>query len=126
MPSAGLCRGHQQAAGGLDARGEQGRPPRVENWREGPEEPYRDLADDTLAELLAERFSDAVERQMMSDVPYGAFCPEGSTRPRWYAIATRSERPPPPSTIGFPGHAGLLDERAAGCGKRRLIGKRPP
>jgi asparagine synthase (glutamine-hydrolysing) len=102
---------------------EQGRPPRVENWREGPEEPYRDLSDDTLAELLAERFSDAVERQMMSDVPYGAFLSGGvDSAAVVAAIAARSERPPTTFTIGFPGHAGLLDERGPAAESARLIG----
>jgi asparagine synthase (glutamine-hydrolysing) len=102
---------------------EEGRPPRVENWREAPDEPYRDLSDDTLAELLAERFSDAVERQMMSDVPYGAFLSGGvDSAAVVAAIAARSNRPPTTFTIGFPGHGGLLDERAPAAESARLIG----
>jgi asparagine synthase (glutamine-hydrolysing) len=102
---------------------EQGRPPRVENWREAPDEPYRDLSDDTLAELLEQRFSDAVERQMMSDVPYGAFLSGGvDSAAVVAAIAARSERPPTTFTIGFPGHAGLLDERGPAAESARLIG----
>jgi asparagine synthase (glutamine-hydrolysing) len=101
---------------------EEGRPPRVENWREAPDEPYRDLSDDTLAELLAERFSDAVERQMMSDVPYGAFLSGGvDSAAVVAAIAARSNRPTT-FTIGFPGHGGLLDERAPAAESARLIG----
>ena len=102
---------------------EQGCPPRVESWREAPDEPYRDLSDDTLAELLAERFSDAVERQMMSDVPYGAFLSGGvDSAAVVAAIAARSDRPPTTFTIGFPGHGGLLDERAPAAESARLIG----
>ena len=102
---------------------DEGRPPRVENWREAPDEPYRDLSDDTLAELLAERFSDAVERQMMSDVPYGAFLSGGvDSAAVVAAIAARSGRPPTTFTIGFPGHGGLLDERAPAAESARLIG----
>jgi asparagine synthase (glutamine-hydrolysing) len=102
---------------------DEGRPPRVENWRKAPDEPYRDLSDDTLAELLAERFSDAVERQMMSDVPYGAFLSGGvDSAAVVAAIAARSGRPPTTFTIGFPGHGGLLDERAPAAESARLIG----
>jgi asparagine synthase (glutamine-hydrolysing) len=102
---------------------EQGSPPRVESWREAPDEPYRNLSDDTLTELLAERFSDAVERQMMSDVPYGAFLSGGvDSAAVVAAIAARSDRPPTTFTIGFPGHGGLLDERAPAAESARLIG----
>ena len=39
----------------------------------GPGPAFAGGSDDELARQLIERFSDAVERQMMSDVPYGAF-----------------------------------------------------
>ena len=61
---------------------------------------------------LAERFTDAVERQMMSDVPYGAFLSGGvDSAAIVAAMARRSERPPMTFTIGFPGHGDVLDER---------------
>ena len=70
--------------------------PRVESWREAPGEPVRrTLGDDELADQLAERFTDAVERQMMSDVPYGAFLSGGvDSAAVVAAMAARSERPP--------------------------------
>jgi asparagine synthase (glutamine-hydrolysing) len=102
---------------------EEGSPPRVESWRAAPKEPHRDLSDDTLAGLLAERFGDAVERQMMSDVPYGAFLSGGvDSAAVVAAMAARSGRPPTTFTIGFPGHGGLLDEREPAAESARLIG----
>ena len=51
--------------------------PRVTSWREAPGAQLDATDDDELADQLAERFTDAVERQMMSDVPYGAFLSGG-------------------------------------------------
>src|ERR687884_1674866 len=48
-------------------------PPRVLSYREPPAETIADPQPGELAHELAERFTDAVDRQMMSDVPYGAF-----------------------------------------------------
>jgi asparagine synthase (glutamine-hydrolysing) len=97
--------------------------PRVERWREAPGSPYADLADDELAAQLAERFVDAVERQMMSDVPYGAFLSGGvDSAAVVAAMARRSSAPPTTFTIGFPGHGPTLDERAYAAESARLIG----
>jgi asparagine synthase (glutamine-hydrolysing) len=102
---------------------EPGAAPRVESWREAPGEPHRDLTEHDLADLLAERFTDAVERQMMSDVPYGAFLSGGvDSAAVVAAMAKRSAQPPSTFTIGFPGHGGLLDERAPAAESARLIG----
>jgi asparagine synthase (glutamine-hydrolysing) len=102
---------------------EEGAAPRVETWREPPAEPHRDLTDAELPDLLAERFADAVERQMMSDVPYGAFLSGGvDSAAVVAAMAKRSPQPPTTFTIGFPGHAGLLDERGPAAESARLIG----
>jgi asparagine synthase (glutamine-hydrolysing) len=102
---------------------EQGRTPRVHTWREAPDEPHQDVSHDALAELLAERFCDAVERQMMSDVPYGAFLSGGvDSAAVVAAMAARSTHPPTTFTIGFPGHGALLDERGPAAESARLIG----
>jgi asparagine synthase (glutamine-hydrolysing) len=104
---------------------EQGGSPRVESWREPPGEPQGGLSEADLADQLAERFADAVERQMMSDVPYGAFLSGGvDSAAVVAAMAKRATEPPSPFTIGFPGHAGLLDERGPAAESARLIGTR--
>jgi asparagine synthase (glutamine-hydrolysing) len=97
--------------------------PRVETWRESPGTPHRDLTDDDVAGQLAERFADAVERQMMSDVPYGAFLSGGvDSAAVVAAMALRSPRPPTTFTIGFPGAGAVFDERGAAAESARLIG----
>ena len=102
---------------------EEGAAPRVETWRDPPGDPHRDLTDHDLGDLLAERFTDAVERQMMSDVPYGAFLSGGvDSAAVVAAMAKRSSQPPSTFTIGFPGHGGLVDERAPAAESARLIG----
>jgi asparagine synthase (glutamine-hydrolysing) len=77
---------------------EEGQPPRVETWRDPPGEPHRDLSDHDLADLLAERFTDAVERQMMSDVPYGAFLSGGVDSAA--VVGGGGGRAPPPPRWG--------------------------
>jgi asparagine synthase (glutamine-hydrolysing) len=101
----------------------EGAAPRVESWREPPGPPFTGLADDELATQLAERFTDAVERQMMSDVPYGAFLSGGvDSAAVVAAMARRSSEPPTTFTIGFPEHGETLDERAYAAESARLIG----
>ena len=102
---------------------EEGAPPRIESFREPPGRPFEGLADDELADQLAERFADAVERQMMSDVPYGAFLSGGvDSAAVVAAMAERSAAPPATFTIGFPGHGAVLDERVYASESARLIG----
>ncbi len=102
---------------------EPGSSPRVHTWREPPDEPHHHLSHDALADLLAERFADAVERQVMSDVPYGAFLSGGvDSAAVVAAMAARSSHPPTTFTIGFPGHGALLDERGLAAESARLIG----
>jgi asparagine synthase (glutamine-hydrolysing) len=97
--------------------------PRVETWREPPGPHHRDLSDEDVAGHLAERFADAVERQMMSDVPYGAFLSGGvDSAAVVAAMARRSPRPPTTFTIGFPGAGDVLDEREPAAESARLIG----
>ena len=103
---------------------EEGAAPRVrELARAARASRIADLGDEELADQLAERFADAVERQMMSDVPYGAFLSGGvDSAAVVAAMAARSPQPPTTFTIGFPGHGGLLDERAPAAESARLIG----
>jgi asparagine synthase (glutamine-hydrolysing) len=102
---------------------EEGATPRVESWREPPSAPFEGLAEDELAAQLAERFADAVERQMMSDVPYGAFLSGGvDSAAVVAAMARRAAEPPSTFTIGFPGHGAALDEREYAAESARLIG----
>jgi asparagine synthase (glutamine-hydrolysing) len=98
-------------------------PPRVEAWRQPPGPPHRDLSDEDVAGQLAERFADAVERQMMSDVPYGAFLSGGvDSAAVVAAMALRAPTPPTTFTIGFPGAGPTYDEREAAAESARLIG----
>ena len=102
---------------------EEGGSVHLESYREAPGRPLSGLAGEELAGELAERFTDAVERQMMSDVPYGAFLSGGvDSAAIAAAMARRSERPPSTFTIGFPGHGTVLDEREYARESARVIG----
>ena len=102
---------------------EDGGQPRVHTWRSPPGAPHRDLSDEDVAGQLADRFADAVERQMMSDVPYGAFLSGGvDSAAVVAAMALRSSKPPTTFTIGFPGAGPVYDEREAAAESARLIG----
>src|SRR3954468_15242773 len=101
--------------------GEDG-PPRVQSYREPPGQTLAG-GEAALADELAERFADAVERQMMSNVPYGAFLSGGvDSAGVVAAMAKRAGRPPTTFTIGFPGHGDTLDEREAAAESARIIG----
>jgi asparagine synthase (glutamine-hydrolysing) len=96
--------------------------PRVTSWREAPGTPFA-ADDDELADQLAERYTDAVERQMMSDVPYGAFLSGGvDSAAIVAAMKLRSPKPPTTFTIGFPGHGDVLDERELAAETARIVG----
>jgi asparagine synthase (glutamine-hydrolysing) len=96
--------------------------PRVTSWREPPGTRLA-AAGDELAAQLAERFTDAVERQMMSDVPYGAFLSGGVDSAGVVAsMKLRAPAPPTTFTIGFPGHGHVVDERRLAAETARLIG----
>jgi asparagine synthase (glutamine-hydrolysing) len=104
---------------------EDGGPPRIDSYREPPGVPYDDATAPELADLLAERFGDAVERQMMSDVPYGAFLSGGVDSAAVVAgMARRGDEPPSTFTIGFPGHGSTLDERECASASAQAIGTR--
>ena len=99
--------------------------PRIVSWRVAPGPAFAGGSDDELSGQLAERFTDAVERQMMSDVPYGAFLSGGvDSAAVVAAMAARAPEPPTTFTIGFPGHGDVLDERGPAAESARLIGTR--
>jgi len=109
------------AAGVLVA--EEGSRPRVTSYREAPGQPLRGLGSEELERELAERFTDAVERQMMSDVGYGAFLSGGvDSAAVVAAMARRSPARPTTFAIGFPGHGDVLDERRLAAESARAIG----
>lgn len=97
---------------------------RVESFRTSPDAPFDDAQPGELATELRERFVQAVERQMMSDVPYGAFLSGGLDSAAIVAAMQRTRPEPPPLsfTIGFPGHGTALDERSAAVATARAIG----
>src|SRR5215211_4358377 len=101
---------------------EPGGTPRITSWREPPGDPLQ-ADDDDLAAQLAERYADAVERQMMSDVPYGAFLSGGvDSAAIVAAMKLRAPEPPTTFTIGFPGHGDVLDERELAAETARIVG----
>ncbi|MFN2467093.1 MAG: asparagine synthase (glutamine-hydrolyzing) [Gaiellaceae bacterium] len=92
---------------------------RTESFREAPGPALAHATGDELRE----RFVDAVERQMMSDVPYGAFLSGGvDSAAIVSAMARRSPQPPTTFTIGFPGAGSVVDERAAASETARALG----
>lgn len=94
---------------------------RITSFREAPGEELDE--EDGLAAELAERFEDAVERQMMSDVPYGAFLSGGvDSAAIVAAMAARSQPSPNTFTVGFPGAGEVLDEREAAAHSARMLG----
>ncbi len=102
---------------------EPGSEPVVTSYREAPGAPVEGLGTEELAGELAERFTDAVERQMMSDVPYGAFLSGGvDSAAIASAMSRRSGAKPTTFTIGFPGHGEEIDEREAAAESARVIG----
>jgi len=110
------------AAGLLVAR--PGVAPQVTSYREAPGALLRDSAAELEVEL-ASRFREAVARQMMSDVPYGAFLSGGiDSAAIVAAMADADGTPPQTFTIGFPGHGERLDERAAARQTADAIGTR--
>jgi asparagine synthase (glutamine-hydrolysing) len=95
----------------------------VSSYREAPGPPFADSDPEELAGELAGRFRDAVRRQMMSDVPYGAFLSGGiDSAAIVAAMRQANDEPPLTFTIGFPGHGAELDEREAAAAAAAAIG----
>jgi asparagine synthase (glutamine-hydrolysing) len=96
--------------------------PQVRRFREAPGTALEG-GEEELADALAGHFVDAVERQMMSDVPYGELLSGGvDSAAVAAAMARRSASPPHTFTIGFPGAGPELDERAAAAETARALG----
>lgn len=96
---------------------------RVSSYREAPGSPLADAGGEELADELARQFEAAVGRQMMSDVPYGAFLSGGVDSAAIAAAMRRNvDQPPQTFTIGFPGAGDTLDERAAAAESAAAIG----
>jgi asparagine synthase (glutamine-hydrolysing) len=96
--------------------------PHVVNWREAPGPPFEG-DDEELGLRLRWGVSGAVERQMMSDVPFGAFLSGGvDSAGIVAAMKEESDAPPATFTIGFPGHGEQLDERRGAAETARIIG----
>jgi asparagine synthase (glutamine-hydrolysing) len=95
----------------------------ISSYRVPPDGAIDGASADELAAELKGRFVDAVHRQMMSDVPYGAFLSGGVDSAAIVAAMARSnEGPPLTFTIGFPGHGGQLDERDAAADTAAKLG----
>ena len=99
--------------------------PRVSSYRAAPGDPIEDTAPGELAHQLSGRFADAVGRQMMSDVPYGAFLSGGLDSAAIAAAMRKTvDSPPLTFTIGFPGHDQEHDEREAAAATALAVGTR--
>ena len=110
------------AASGLVVEGGRAH---VFRYRVPPERPLDEVAVDDLAEELRSRLVEAVLRQTMADVPYGAFLSGGlDSAAVVAALARETQVPPETFTIGFPGHDEVLDERPAAAETARLLGAR--
>ena len=96
----------------------------VRSYRTKPGAVYLDPVDEIATEL-GTRFDAAVGRQMMSDVPYGAFLSGGLDSAAIVSSMRRnSDQPPLTFTIGFPGHGDAVDERSAAAETAATIGTR--
>jgi len=99
---------------------------RVESFRQAPGPPLPVTDTDELETEIATRFEQAVGRQMMSDVPYGAFLSGGLDSTAIVAAMARAVPGTAPLsfTMGFPGHKAELDERDAAARTAARIGAR--
>ena len=96
--------------------------PRVSSFRGRPGEPFTAPAEE-LAEELERQLVAAVDRQMMSDVPYGAFLSGGLDSAAIVAAMRRSDPAAPKTfTIGFPGAGEAIDERADAAASAAALG----
>lgn len=96
----------------------------TKTFRKPPGAAFTGGADAELESEIADRFSAAVVRQTMADVPYGAFLSGGLDSAAIVAAmaADRLGAPPRTFTIGFPGHGAELDERSAAQATATALG----
>jgi asparagine synthase (glutamine-hydrolysing) len=95
----------------------------VESYREPPGATFDDISAEDLTEELARQVTDAVERQTMSEVPYGAFLSGGmDSAAIAAAMSARTGQPTNTFTIGFPGHGDAVDERQYAAATARALG----
>lgn len=97
----------------------------IEGFRAPPADPLA-IPVDELEREIADRFSAAVTRQTMADVPYGAFLSGGLDSAAIVAAmaSDRAASAPRTFTIGFPGHGAELDERAGAQSTATALGAR--
>jgi asparagine synthase (glutamine-hydrolysing) len=95
---------------------------RVSSYRQAPGEPWT-AGPEELEEELGRQLEAAVQRQLMSDVPLGAFLSGGVDSAAIVAAMRRgAERDPLSFAIGFPGHGDAVDERQDAAETARLLG----
>jgi asparagine synthase (glutamine-hydrolysing) len=100
----------------------EGGAPRVRSYRSPPGAPLQDAGIDELAGELRDQIVAAVRRQMMSDVPYGAFLSGGiDSAAVVAAMQGESTEPTRTFTVGFPEQSSR-DERAAAQDTARAFG----
>jgi asparagine synthase (glutamine-hydrolysing) len=95
---------------------------RPQSYRRPPEAPLTDASAEELAHELRAQIVAAVERQLMSDVGYGAFLSGGiDSAAVVAAIGERAAEPARTFTIGFPDQR-TRDERAAAAETAAVLG----
>lgn len=97
----------------------------VRRYREPPGDAFAGAGVSELETGLRTELQHAVERQMMSDVGYGAFLSGGvDSTAIVAAMVAAGDDSVSTFTIGFPGHGDVIDERSAAAGSARELGSR--
>jgi asparagine synthase (glutamine-hydrolysing) len=97
----------------------------LSNYREPPGPRLTAASVGELTAALSKGFREAVVRQMMSDVPYGAFLSGGiDSTAIVAAMKDGGNGAPRTFTIGFPGAGDVFDERGAAESSASLLGTR--